>query len=178
VRGGARADGTQKEIGGGPSSLRGTSLRVLGEAPTVLMPDSDALADATAVVVAGDEETRVLLRGLLRLHHFRVLGEAEGCSQAVQLIQERRPSLLMADVSLSEGSIQSLIRDARNLTPTLRIVLVAPASRPPPVSDAKTRPDAILLRPFRIHQFADALSPRAGNPPGPTQDDPSPSSTS
>ncbi|MFZ1022954.1 MAG: hypothetical protein WAN87_02315 [Thermoplasmata archaeon] len=132
------------------------------------MPDSDALADATAVVVAGDEETRVLLRGLLRLHHFRVLGEAEGCSQAVQLIQERRPSLLMADVSLSEGSIQSLIRDARAITPTLRIVVVAPASRPPPVSDAQTRPDAVLLRPFRIHQFADALSPRSGSPSPPT----------
>ncbi|MFZ0891499.1 MAG: hypothetical protein WB778_03595 [Thermoplasmata archaeon] len=178
MRSPTRITETQKEIGGGSSSPGGTSLRVLGEAPTVLMPDSDALADATAVVVAGDEETRVLLRGLLRLHHFRVLGEAEGCSQAVQLIQERRPSLLMADVSLSEGSIQSLIRDARSATPTLRIVLVAPASRPPPVTDTKTRPDAILLRPFRIHQFADALSPRSATPSSSTQDEPTPSGSS
>ena len=40
----------------------------------------------SAVVVAGDEETRVLLRGLLRLHHFRVDGEAEGATQAIELI--------------------------------------------------------------------------------------------
>ncbi len=120
-------------------------------------PDSIA---STAVVVAGDEETRVLLRGLLRLHHFRVDGEAEGATQALELLRDHHPALLVADVNLAEGSPTTLVADARQLLPQLRIVLVAPASRPPPPpNDPAQGPHVVLLRPFRIRQFAEALLP-------------------
>jgi DNA-binding NarL/FixJ family response regulator len=123
------------------------------------MAESERPASPTAIVAAGDEETRVLLRGLLRLHHFRVVGEAEGSTQALALIRERRPGLLVTDVSLAEGSAHRLIIDARASLPTVRVVLVAPVSRPPPPSEGPEHPDAILLRPFRIRQFAEALNP-------------------
>lgn len=111
-----------------------------------------------AIVVAGDEETRVLLRGLLRLHHFRVDGEAEGATHALELLHDHRPELLVADVNLAEGSAAALIASARAVVPTLRVVLVAPASRPPVLStEPSQRPDVVLLRPFRIREFADAL---------------------
>jgi len=115
---------------------------------------------STAIVVAGDEETRVLLRGLLRLHHFRVDGEAEGASQAVELVRLHRPSLLVVDANLAEGSSEGLVGQARALVSGLRVILVAPASRPPnPSADPAQRADAVLLRPFRIRQFAEALVP-------------------
>ncbi len=113
---------------------------------------------SSAVVVAGDEETRVLLRGLLRLHHFRVDGEAEGATQCLELIREHRPGLLVADVNLAEGSPSSLVSEARRIAPELRVILVAPASRPPALTaDHASGPDVVLLRPFRIRQFAEAL---------------------
>jgi CheY-like chemotaxis protein len=115
-------------------------------------------AGTTAVVVAGDEETRVLLRGLLRLHHFRVEGEAEGATQALELLRHHRPALLVVDANLAEGSCAGLLREARALLPQLRTILVAPASRPPP-PDTSGATDAVLLRPFRIRQFAEALVP-------------------
>jgi DNA-binding response OmpR family regulator len=126
-------------------------------------------ASPTAIVVAGDEETRVLLRGLLRLHHFRVDGEAEGATQAIELVRAHRPSLLVVDASLAEGSSTPLVGHARGLSPGVRIILVAPASRPPDLpSDPMLRPDAVLLRPFRIRQFAEALvPPGAGGVPRP-----------
>ncbi len=125
------------------------------------MSASDASA-STAIVVAGDEETRVLLRGLLRLHHFRVEGEAEGATHGLELVRERRPSLMVTDVNLAEGAPSTLVAGARALVPTIRVILVAPASRPPPASpDPSHRPDVVLLRPFRIRQFADALLPPA-----------------
>jgi len=66
---------------------------------------------------------------------------------------------MVTDASLVEGSYVNLIAEARRLNPTLRVILVAPASRPPPPSlDPKAGPDTVLLRPFRIHQFAEALS--------------------
>jgi DNA-binding NarL/FixJ family response regulator len=120
---------------------------------------------SSAVVAAGDEETRVLLRGLLRLHHFRVDGEAEGATQCLELIREHRPTLLVADVNLAEGSSSVLVGEARRAAPQLRVILVAPASRPPTVpSDRDKAPDVVLLRPFRIRQFAEALVPAAGGP--------------
>jgi DNA-binding NarL/FixJ family response regulator len=127
---------------------------------------------ATAIVVAGDEETRVLLRGLLRLHHFRVEGEAEGATHALELVRDRRPALMVADVNLAEGSSAALVADARALQPNLRVILVAPASRPPsPAPNPAHRPDVVLLRPFRIRQFAEALGPpslaREGSAIGP-----------
>jgi DNA-binding NtrC family response regulator len=114
---------------------------------------------ANAVVVAGDEETRVLLRGLLRLHHFRVDGEADGVRLAMELLERHRPRLLVLDVNLAEGSPQNLLAEARRLLPSIRTILVAPASRPPSAPDGPSKPDVVLLRPFRIRQFAEALVP-------------------
>jgi DNA-binding NarL/FixJ family response regulator len=122
----------------------------------------------TAIVVAGDEETRVLLRGLLRLHHFRVDGEAHGATEAIDLVRTHKPSLLVVDASLAEGSSSLLVAHARTLAPGVRVILVAPASRPPTLpSDPVARPDVVLLRPFRIRQFAEALAPTGpGGPSG------------
>jgi DNA-binding NarL/FixJ family response regulator len=123
---------------------------------------------ASAIVVAGDEETRVLLRGLLRLHHFRVDGEAEGATETLELVRTHLPTLLVIDASLAEGSLPQLIRQARAAAPGLRVILVAPASRPPAVApDPLQRPDVVLLRPFRIRQFAEALTPPGPGGPSP-----------
>ena len=122
---------------------------------------------AAAIVVAGDEETRVLLRGLLRLHHFRVDGEAEGTTQAIELLEVHRPNLAVVDANLVEGGLVGLFTQARSLVPGIRIILVAPASRPPSFSgELSQRPDVVLLRPFRIRQFAEALSPPGTPAPG------------
>lgn len=123
---------------------------------------------SSAIVVAGDEETRVLLRGLLRLHHFRVDGEAEGATQATELVRVHRPTLLVVDTNLAEGSVPPLVASARALVPGLRVILVAPASRPPVLpTDPTQRPDTVLLRPFRIRQFAESLAPSATIGPTP-----------
>ncbi len=122
--------------------------------------DEGGLTSASAVVVAGDEETRVLLRGLLRLHHFRVEGDADGATHGIDLIREHRPRLLLADVNLAEGTTGSLVSEGRRISPGLRVILVAPASRPPaPQNASDGGPDVVLLRPFRIRQFAEALLP-------------------
>lgn len=102
----------------------------------------------------------MLLRGLLRLHHFRVDGEADGVTQALELLRDHHPGLMVVDVNLAEGSCAALLAEARTIVPLLRIILVAPASRPPPATSGPG-PDVTLLRPFRIRQFAEALTPAA-----------------
>lgn len=115
----------------------------------------------SAVVVAGDEETRILFRGLLRLHRIRVDGEADGAERALRLVRDHRPQLLVADMNLAEGSTTTLLAAAREIHPEVRVVLVASASRPPPETMEGRPPDAVLLRPFRIREFAEAVNPGA-----------------
>ncbi|MHB8351148.1 MAG: hypothetical protein ACYDFT_00390 [Thermoplasmata archaeon] len=100
---------------------------------------------------------RVLLRGLLRLHHFRVLGEAAGEEPGLTLIRAHSPQLLMVDTSLTDGSVPSLLAQAREIAPTMRSVLVAHASPVPAPSLPDHEVDAILERPFRVKDFARAV---------------------
>ncbi|MCI4350869.1 MAG: hypothetical protein L3K15_05090 [Thermoplasmata archaeon] len=112
----------------------------------------------TAVVVAGDEETRLLLRGLLRLHHVQVLGEAAGSTHGVSLLKTHRPSLLIADASLAEGSIATLVAQAREASRPIRVILLTTDRRRPVPETGGARPDVVLTRPFHLREFADVLS--------------------
>lgn len=120
---------------------------------------------ASAIVVAGDEETRVLLRGLLRLHHYRVIGEAEGSTEGTELLRTHPPSVMVVDAALAEGSFPVLIREARLLRPEMRVVLVTPTPVRPGDGTPKGAdgPDATVTRPFRLADFLTALR---GSAPG------------
>jgi len=113
-----------------------------------------------AAVVAGDEGTRTLLRGLLQMHRVPVEGEASGETDGFELIRARRPPILVVDVALNEGSANGLIGQSRALAGALRVILIAPAGTPPSIpTDLSERPDVTLLRPFLIREFAEALFP-------------------
>jgi DNA-binding NarL/FixJ family response regulator len=117
----------------------------------------------SAVVVAGPEETRVLLRGLLRLHHYRIVGEADGTTQGSALIGQSSPSVLVLDANVNEGSSVELVQECKRRWPGVRVVLVQHGT-PPQIPEGGGSPDIVLKRPFRIQEFAAAL---AGSPHGP-----------
>lgn len=119
----------------------------------------------TALVAAGDEETRVLLRSLLRLHRVRVDGEAPGVRGALEILQRARPGLVLVDSDLNDGSWTDLLAGARAALPGSRFVLVTGSTPDGVRSDGPPGPDALLVRPFRIRQFAVALGPLALEPP-------------
>jgi DNA-binding NarL/FixJ family response regulator len=122
----------------------------------------DVVPPATAVVVAGDEEIRILLRGLLRLHHFRVLGEASEESEGLELVRSGSPRLLVVDSRLNGGSVGSLLASARRIAPHVRTVLVASQEVGPAPSEVA--PDAMLPRPFRVRDFAEAVGVSGDGP--------------
>ncbi|MCI4354773.1 MAG: hypothetical protein L3K06_05345 [Thermoplasmata archaeon] len=110
----------------------------------------------TAVIVAGGEETRVLLRGLLRLQHFRVVGESEGSTDGLQLVRQHRPGLVLIETNLAEGSALSLLHGIREFLPRSRLVVIGALDREGgPVPDGTA--DALLKKPFRIAEFAKAI---------------------
>ena len=123
---------------------------------SVISASPEAPAAATAVIVAGNEETRVLLRGLVRLQHFHVVGESEGSTEALHLLREHRPSLVLIETGLAEGSAAALLQAAHALLPASRLVVVGPLD---PQGGAPTRGERItyLRKPFRIAEFAQAI---------------------
>jgi DNA-binding NarL/FixJ family response regulator len=126
------------------------------EHTSVLPPSAVALATGTAVIVAGNEETRVLLRGLVRLQHFHVVGEAEGSTDGVKLLHEHRPELVLIETGLVEGSAATLVQTAHALLPTARVVVVGSLD---PQGGAAPHGERItyLRKPFRIAEFAHAI---------------------
>ncbi len=127
-------------------------------------PGDSVAAAPSAVVVAGDEETRVLLRGLLKLHHILVVGEASSAAAADDLLRTHRPTFLLSDSNLVEGSLAWMIPAARTASPGTRIVLIRPHDGPLPL-EGRAVPDATILRPFRLRDLLDALMPPPEAPP-------------
>jgi DNA-binding NarL/FixJ family response regulator len=129
-----------------------------GRPPGVRSAVSAAAPPApTAVVAAADEETRVLLRSLLRLHHVKVEGEAPAVAPALDLVRRVRPSVVVADADLGGDAWTDLLAGARAAAPSSRFVLVAPTERHLTPVPGTSQPDAWLVRPFQIRAFAEAL---------------------
>lgn len=118
-----------------------------------------------AVVAAADQDMRILLRGLLQLHHVRVEAETDGATEAVRLLRKHRPALVVADVRLREGSASELVTAARSLLPHARVVLLVPANQSLDGLAERTEVDVVLQRPFRICEFADAIGRAAPRKP-------------
>jgi CheY-like chemotaxis protein len=149
-------DPSRNQAAGGLAQ-RGEGAIIGPELPPPERGGRDPRESPSAVVVAGDEETRILLRGVLRLHHYRVIGEAEGSTDGAGLLRTHSPSVLVIDSTLAEGSVQDLIREARALRSGLRIVLVTPGLVRPGEGGSGDGPDAMVRRPFRLAEFLEAL---------------------
>jgi CheY-like chemotaxis protein len=117
---------------------------------------------AEIVIAGGAEETRILLRGLVRLHRHQVVAEGTGPDALASLPKSPAPRLLLVDVDLEEDGWGNAISDAWRDHPDLRIILIARSRSPRLEARAKELGIAVLLRsPFAIHELVDAISPKA-----------------
>ena len=114
----------------------------------------------TAVLLASDGESRVLLRGLLRLQRVRLLAQTDDPREAAELVGTHRPTFLLADAGPFESALAELLRKSRATVPELRVILIAGSARRPVSSKELRETDRVLVRPFRVQQFADALRPK------------------
>ena len=106
------------------------------------------------VIVGGNEETRLLLRGLLRLHRYRVLGETRS-AQDLDPSEDprlRRVLVLVADSDGTEWSAELAI--ARERQAGLLPLLVVEEVGPELVDQARAAGVlGLLARPFAIRDL-------------------------
>ena len=135
---------------------------------------------ANVIIVGGSDETRLLLRGLLRLHRQRVLSEGTTTDYLKTLPSSTEPTVLLLDIDLEQPEWLSAVRQTIDRIAGMRAVLLTP-SRSPRVEELARQAGVTKLvrRPFAVHELIEAVSPESGGPsaPGPTPSDgPSPAS--
>ena len=120
------------------------------------------------VIVGGTEETRLLLRGLVRLHHHRVVAEGPSPDTLQEIPPEPADPILLIDADLGEARWAQPIGALLGARPTIRAILIT-ASRSPQV-ETQARGlgvSQLLHRPFAVHELVEALDLPAGGPEPP-----------
>lgn len=107
-----------------------------------------------AVILGGNDETRLLLRGLLRLHRYRVLAEAPS-AEALEPAREplgRRVLILVSDGDDDDWARELVV--ARERQTGLLPLLIVPDTQAEMVARARAAGVlGILCRPFAIRDL-------------------------
>ena len=123
------------------------------------IPDGDPGVPAPAVIWGDNEETRLLLRGLLRLHRHPVVHEATCVDDLERIPPTSGPCLLIYDVpNGEERKWAAELASVLERHPELRAVVFLPPGTPGSEAEARRLgARAVLPRPFAIQEFAQAL---------------------
>jgi AmiR/NasT family two-component response regulator len=146
------------------------------EVPTGRTDSTLERKTVATVIVGGTEETRLLLRGLVRLHQHRVLGEA-GTAEMLPVSDPNDPPQVLILVGDGEGDEwPHELATARSLQPTLLPLLIVTERTPELIERARRMGvKAVLNRPFAIRDLVSSVEAVARGEdiidrvPGPTR---------
>lgn len=135
-----------------------------------MAPPAPAPVGAPAIVLGGSEDTRLLLRGLLRLHRHRVLLEAPTREGVDRLPPSDEAKILILDTGPAKGDswVEELTALLRGRT-DLHALVILPS--PDPALETRARQAGakfVLVRPFAIRDFIHAVDSVAVPAPSPS----------
>lgn len=112
-----------------------------------------------AVVLGGNADSRLLLRGLLRLHRHPVLLEAETAEGIDRLPATSGAKILVLDAGTEpDPAWAEALASVLRARPDLRALVILPRSEATLETRARTAgARAILIRPFAIREFVEAV---------------------
>jgi DNA-binding NarL/FixJ family response regulator len=105
-------------------------------------------------VIGGTTESRLVIRGLLRLHRHRVVYEGASFPGLAEVAEKAGPKILILDGRL-DAETEPLLRQLVQQRPNLHVVLVT--SQPAGAAGPKGRElgiAAVLPRPFTVSEFS------------------------
>ncbi len=151
------------------------------DATTVDARRSSDLADVVpsappieAVLLGTNDDTRLLLRGLIRLHRHRVALEARSVEELEELAPSSRPRVLLQDVDAEDDRWSDELKIALERFPDLRAIVLLPTDGTSLRAEAlRAGASAVIVRPFAVRELirkvvevVDDPGPRARPPPG------------
>jgi DNA-binding NtrC family response regulator len=115
---------------------------------------------ANVVIAGGSDETRLLLRGLVRLHHHRVVAEGYGPETLAQVPKEVAAPVFLIDCDLEDPKWAQHLAGVADRHPQHRVILLT--SDGSASFEAKVRAkgvDFLLRRPFAVQDLVEAIGP-------------------
>ncbi|MCI4368067.1 MAG: hypothetical protein L3K09_00675 [Thermoplasmata archaeon] len=123
---------------------------------------------AKVLIVGGTDESRLLMRGLLRLHHHDVVGEARDAESVGRLGEGEGRLVVVIDADLEDAAWSGAIERLFARRQGTRGVLVTPDRSNRADNRAKALGITTLVRrPFGIEELVDAVLREDTNPVGP-----------
>jgi CheY-like chemotaxis protein len=144
---------------------------VQGEQAAALVPVPErAAGNVPAVLLVSDADTRLLLKGLLRLHRHPVTAEMSAIDELEALPPVPQPTILLVESDPAAGGWEAEVPLALRRHPLLRPVVIA--SERSPEIERRARAigvRAIIARPFSIRELTGAIDAAAEDiePAGP-----------
>lgn len=128
---------------------------------------------ANVIIVGGSEETRLLLRGLLRLYRHRVVADGPKFEALGAIPAAESPSVAVVDLDLDDSQRAAEMARAMKAAPTLRVLLLTSERGARAEHRAKELGvERVVVRPFAVHDLMEAVEAvaNAGSAPvGPSQ---------
>jgi len=122
-----------------------------------------------------NDETRLLLRGILRLHRFRVVAEGHS-PETLRELPPGAPVVVILDADLEDGEWIGAVAVARVRREGSRFVLLSSSRSPRSEVQARAAGFShVVRRPFAVHELVGAVSgttpplTEPGVPEGPTR---------
>ncbi|HTT25764.1 MAG TPA: response regulator [Thermoplasmata archaeon] len=116
-------------------------------------------------IFSAQDDVRLLLRGLLRLHRYRVVGEGNAPVALAQLPKDSQ-AVVVVDADLDEVGWSEAVTALHRARPTQRVVLLSATRSPRIESQAKALGiSAVVRRPFAVHQLVEAVNGPDGHGP-------------
>jgi CheY-like chemotaxis protein len=120
---------------------------------------------ANVAVVGGSREVRLLIKGLLRLHHHVVVAEGPNFECVDALPIDGEPLVVVIDFDLEEAGRLEAVRAARKARPKSRFVLLTPGGGAPMREAARSvGANAVIGRPFAVRELIEAVAPGTSTP--------------
>ncbi len=115
---------------------------------------------ANAAVLGGSREVRLLIKGLLRLHHHVVVADGTTFDVLDGLPEAQKPTVVILDFDLQEPGRIEALKAARKSMPKVRFILLTPGGGAPAREAGRAiGADAVIGRPFAVRDLIDAVEP-------------------
>lgn len=114
-----------------------------------LKREAEKLTNLTVLVVDDQPGILRLLKDALELKRYRVF-VATNVHQALDLVKEKRPELVILDISLGGQSGLTLAQDIKALWPKVKVVFITAYSEEELLNKAQEIAESVLIKPFGI----------------------------
>ncbi len=122
------------------------------------------MASPKIIIVDDNDLIRTLLRGILRAEDWDIIGEARNGTAALELIEKRKPDIVLLDVLMPEMDGLETLQNIKQQYPEIIVVMITGSPSKDNVKESiEGGASGFIVKPFNSAKVLETLK-RAWNP--------------